>query len=130
MAVHKSLPSYHPSRSIGPWVKAIIRYKIVDHFRSQSRRREVPLPEEIPGSEPDAHDVDGADEEIHRHAGSIRDMVARLPADLRRAVVLTKFDGLSCSDAAQAVGVSAAALRKRVSRAYRTLARMMEREES
>ena len=130
LGMHRSLPSYHPSRSLRPWVQAIIRYKIVDHFRSQSRRREVFLPEEMLESASDTSDAEVADEDARHDGDSIRAMVARLPEDLRRAVVLTKLDGLSGSDAARAEGVSAAALRKRVSRAYRKLARMVESEQS
>lgn len=127
LGMHHSLPSYHPSRSIRPWIRAIIRYKIADHFRAQSRRKEFPLSENMleMANQPSwaAGNSGVLLEEVDVHA-----LLARLPVPFRRAVMLTKFEGLSCEEAALQENVSAAALRKRVSRAYRKLASLVEKE--
>lgn len=121
VGMHKSLPSYHPSRNIKPWIHAIIRYKLADHFRAIGRRKEFPIGEtmeDIAETSPsDGVEIDGVE---------VRSIVNELPSPLCRAVVLTKFDGLSCEQAAEREGIAAAALRKRLSRAYKRLAGMLE----
>lgn len=127
MGVHRSLSSYHPSRNIRPWIRAIVRYKIADYFRAQSRRREIPATEGLLDlASPTAGSIGcggGLIEEVDIHA-----LLKQLPAPLRRAVVLTKFHGLSCQEAARREEVSVIALRKRVSRAYKRMASLVEKE--
>jgi RNA polymerase sigma-70 factor, ECF subfamily len=129
LGVHKSLATYHPSRPIKPWMDAIIRYKLADYFRACGRRREVMLKEEEAAAVTDGSA--GANTEAEGEFSSpvdIRSLVNRLPAPLCRAVQLTRLDGLSCTEAAANEGISEPALRKRVSRAYRKLACMVESE--
>lgn len=127
LAMHRSLPTYHPSRNLRPWVQAIIRYKLADYFRAQSRCREFAQAEEILEIEHQAHadreQSAGMAEEVN-----ISVLLAKLPGDWAKAVQLTKLEGLSCEEAAKQEGVSAVALRKRVSRAYRKLAALIESE--
>lgn len=127
LAMHHALPSYHPSRNLQPWVNAIIRYKIADHFRAQARCRELAQTEEILDL---AHQSNAMDQDCNDLAEqvNINELLKKLPNSWASAVRLTKMDGLSCEDAAKQEGVSAAALRKRVSRAYRKLAGMIEKE--
>lgn len=128
LAMHNALPTYHPSRSLKPWVNAIIRYKIADYFRAQARSRESPQPEEIlevANQWSNAHEDEGGDSNVPLN---ILELLSRLPKPLATAVQLTKIDGLSCEDAARREGIKSGALRKRVSRAYRELARMIEKE--
>lgn len=125
LGMHRSLPTYHRSRDIKPWIHAIIRYKTADHFRALARRKESPLPDEIAAPQ--------APEEAAGHEGNgmlarvdLRAIVNSLPEPLSRAVVLTKFEGLSTGEVARREGVAEAALRKRLSRAYGMLAREIE----
>lgn len=126
VGVHKSLATYHPSRPIKPWVDAIIRYKLADHFRAWGRRREVALAGDAGDVTDGVFRANAEEDGVWTDEVDIRSLVKRLPAPLRRAVELTKMDGLSSAAAAVREGVSEAALRKRVSRAYRKLARMVE----
>jgi RNA polymerase sigma-70 factor (ECF subfamily) len=128
LGMHKSLLSYHPSRNIKPWVHAIIRYKTADHFRAIARRRESEFNDGI---------ADPADPSTHpREPGGngmpdpaeIRALLNTLPSPLKSAIVLTKFDGLSCEEAARREDVTPTALRKRISRGYRELAGAIERK--
>ena len=127
LAMHRALPSYHPSRSFRPWVQAIIRYKISDHFRALSRRREFAQSEEILER---AHQSQVADQanEPYEDPLNIQELLKQLPETWADAVRLTKLDGLSCEEAANRQGISASALRKRISRAYRKLANLIEHE--
>jgi RNA polymerase sigma-70 factor (ECF subfamily) len=122
LAVHKSLSSYRPSRSFRPWIMAIIRYKLTDHFRDLSKRNEQTLDERnlpVTDQDPAANAMGDGTREATEDVG---ELVAALPEPLRRAVVLTKLRGLSCTEVARQEGVSDAAMRKRVSRAYKKLA--------
>jgi len=126
LGMHKSLATYHPSRNIRPWIHAIIRYKVADHFRAVARRNETALPDELPDPAQAATAAPhGSVDDPGVHA-NIHELLRALPAPLNRAVVLTKIDGLSCEDAAQREAVNPATLRKRVSRAYAQLARLLE----
>ncbi len=126
LAMHKSLPTYHPSRRFRPWVQAIIRYKLADHFRAQARRREFAQTEEVLELENQTNlgnEGSNLSDEVNVYA-----LLTQLPPDWAQAVRLTKLEGLSCDEAARQSGVSTAALRKRVSRAYRKLADLIEKE--
>ena len=126
LGMHKSLATYHPSRNIRPWVHAIIRYKVADHFRRLARRNETSLPDEFPDSAQLATATPhGSGDNPGVHA-DIHELLRALPAPLNRAVVLTKIEGLSCEEAAHREAVNPATLRKRVSRAYAQLARLSE----
>jgi len=126
IGVHKSLQTYDPTRSIKPWLDAIVRYKIADHFRANARRRELPVPEETMDVTKTALPTNDTEEGGPAEGVDIRALVKRLPPALRTAVVLTRFEGLSGAQAAEKEGISPAALRKRVSRAYKRLAQVIE----
>ena len=128
LGVHKSLRTYHPSRPLKPWVQAIIRYKVADHFRALGRRRELTLPVEQIDVTNAAAETNASDEGRRPERVDLRALIARLPDRLRRAVVLTQIDGLSGAEAAAREDIGEAALRKRVSRAYKRLATMVEKE--
>lgn len=125
LGVHTSLATYHPSRNIKPWINAIVRYKTIDYFRACARSKETPVPGdllEVTTPHPDTN-LDMGDRASDRVM--VRVLVLRLPPALRQAILLTKFQGVSTEEAARSEGISPAALRKRVSRAYRKLASMM-----
>lgn len=128
LAMHHALPSYHPSRALRPWVQAIIRYKIADYFRAQARCRELPQPEDLvevanQSSSKIENDVGGSVDQPDVH-----ELLNQLPESLANAVRLTKIEGLSCEEAARREGITSGALRKRVSRAYKELACLIEKE--
>jgi RNA polymerase sigma-70 factor (ECF subfamily) len=127
LGMHKSLSTYRCSRNIKPWVHAIIRYKVADHFRALGRRREAEFKDGVVDPAATLSAGDGQTDGVSP-AMDIRAMVDNLPEPLGRAVILTKFDGLSTEDAARLESVSAAALRKRLSRAYSRLAKAITRE--
>ncbi len=124
LAMHESLPTYHPSRNLRPWVQAIIRYKLADHFRALARRKEFAMSETV-------LEFENAHQEAKSRSESrvnVYELMKQLPAGWARAVQLTKFEGMSCEEAAGIEGISAGALRKRASRAYKRLADLIEKE--
>lgn len=125
MAVHKSLASYHPSEPVKPWVSAIIRYKLADHFRRLARQKEQLSPSQ------DLDVTESPDSSNDYEEASTRDaaeILGRLPDKLRRAIELTHISGLSYSEAAQKEGVTEVALRKRISRGFSQIRSVVARE--
>lgn len=115
IGIHKNLSTYQPDQPIKPWISAIIRYKLADHFRKLARRKEQNLgDEEIPVT----NEALEANEEVGTSKREASEVLDALPDKLRRALELTHIDGLSYSEAAKREGISEVALRKRISRAF------------
>jgi RNA polymerase sigma-70 factor (ECF subfamily) len=115
MGIHKNLATYHPSQPIKPWISAIIRYKLADHFRKLSRRQEQYLGDEMLDVTNEATSAN-----INREASSreASEVLGQLPDKLRRVLEMTHIEGLTYGEAAEKEGISEAALRKRISRAF------------
>jgi RNA polymerase sigma-70 factor (ECF subfamily) len=127
MHIHKSLPSYDPSRELRPWVFTIATNKVRDLWRSRRHRdsqREL-------GSDDDERDLSdlavsplrGPSEALE--AGEVSDMVAHaikaLPENMRTALMLRYYEGLSFEQIGVIVDRNETAVRKRYSRALEEL---------
>lgn len=115
VAIHSARQTYHPSRSFTSWMSAITRHKIIDCYRRNGVRQMVDI-ENVAESElrsEDSFEVDNSEE--------LLEALKKLPEQHRRAVELTKLEGLSTQEAAQKLGVSPGALRVRIHRAYEML---------
>jgi RNA polymerase sigma-70 factor (ECF subfamily) len=118
--VYRSLPSYDPARSFGPWLR-----KIAWNCGLTIRRdgnAGVPgvagcdAPEAVdpaPGPEESA----AGNEERQRVAGAM----AALPAELREVLVLRAVEGLSYAEIASVAGIPAGTVMSRLSRARKRL---------
>lgn len=126
MGIHRNLASYQPDQPIKPWISAIIRYKLADHFRKVSRQKEQLLGDELLDVTNEANDTNKSEE---NHSGSeVQEVLNKLPENLRRAITLTHIDGLSYSEAAAKEGVSEVALRKRISRGFSKIRTVVAKE--
>ena len=116
MALHRARNTYDPARPFRPWLFAIVRHKIFD----EGRRRKVRAGETS---------AEGVVLSERPRDPSIRlDLercLNRLPAKYREAVILTKLEGLSGAEAAQAVGTTPATMRSRAYRGLRLLEDMV-----
>lgn len=124
LAVHRLRHTYDPARPLRPWLATIADRRAVDRLRRHGRRagRETPL-EPLAGAlaaPPPANGWDHAGEE-RLAAAELRDAVGGLPAGQRRALTLTKLEGLSLAEASARSGVSAGALKVATHRAVRAL---------
>ncbi len=115
MGIHKNLASYHPSQPIKPWISAIIRYKLADHFRRLAKRKEQFLGDDMLDVTMQAEDTNNPVSATQREASEV---LNALPEKLRRALEMTHIEGLTYSEAAEKEGISEVALRKRISRAF------------
>jgi RNA polymerase sigma-70 factor (ECF subfamily) len=118
LSIHRGRATYRPERAFVPWMRAIVRNSIIDHFRERKRRgeRESNLPvDEWPD--------EGGDErtEDRMLAPELQDALAALPEKQREAVTLVQIEGLSVAEAALRAGISTGALKVRAHRGYRAL---------
>ena len=123
LSIHRGRRTYRAERPFGPWMRAIVRNAVIDHFRERKRKgdREVELiTEEWADERPEAP------EERVRLAPELERALAALSESQREAVTLIQIDGLSVAEAALKAGVSAGALKVRAHRGYRALEKALQ----
>jgi RNA polymerase sigma-70 factor, ECF subfamily len=123
LSIHRGRRTYRSERPFGPWMRAIVRNSIIDHFRDRKRKgdREVELiPEEW------ADENDGSGEGAAALAPELTAALASLPEKQREAVTLIQVDGLSVAEAALKTNVSVGALKVRAHRGYRALSKLLD----
>ena len=118
LSIHRGRATYRAERPFGPWMRAIVRNSIIDHYREYKRRgqRETSLPVEEWADEGAAES--GLQSPL---APELQDALAGLPDKQREAVTLIQVEGLSVAEAALRAGVSPGALKVRAHRGYRTM---------
>ena len=131
LTIHRLRHTYDPARPLQPWLATIADRRAVDLLRRHGRRarRETslePLGETLAMQPANGWDNAG---EGHIAAKEVREAVAGLPDSQRRALTLTKLQGLSLTEASALSGLSVGALKVATHRALRTLrARLGERK--
>lgn len=118
LAIHRGRATYRSERPFGPWMRAIVRNAVVDHFRERKRR----------GDRESSIDVEQwqdlrppASVEQAPLPPELRDALDALPEAQREAVTLIQVEGLSVAEAALRAGVSPGALKVRAHRGYRAM---------
>ena len=123
LTLHRLRHTYDPTRSLRAWLATIADRRAVDRLRRHGRHagRETPL-EPLSGTlaAPSAGGWDHAGVE-RLTAKQLRDAVTELPTSQRRALTLTKLQGLSLAEASARSGRSVGALKVATHRAVRTL---------
>lgn len=109
----RSLPRFRGDSSVLTWLLAIARHVVAGLLRERSRRR----PEAVP---PPAWTSTGLVE--------VETELARLPAALQEALVLTQVVGLSYEETARVMGVRLGTVRSRVFRARAALVQALADE--
>jgi DNA-directed RNA polymerase specialized sigma24 family protein len=108
LAIHAQRHAYVPSRSFGPWVAAIARYKWIDRVRDASRFAALSLHDEIP---------------IEDHGDAAINAVA--VDDLLGVIRLVKLQGVSIEGASGATGQSVALVKVNIHRGLKKLAALV-----
>jgi RNA polymerase sigma-70 factor (ECF subfamily) len=123
LSIHRGRRTYRSERPFGPWMRAIVRNSIIDHFRDRKRKgdREV---EFIPEEWADESERSEGNAEVL--APELGAALASLPDKQREAVTLIQVEGLSVAEAALKANVSAGALKVRAHRGYRALAKLLK----
>ncbi|MEM9386490.1 MAG: RNA polymerase sigma factor [Pseudomonadota bacterium] len=121
VSVHQARHTYDPARAFRPWLFTLVRHRTIDLLRRGSswhRLQRQPLPSASTTSEALNRLIDGA------HA------LARIPEDLRKAVILVKYEGLTAKEAASRLGIRESALKGRLRRGLEAVFAELNREGS
>jgi RNA polymerase sigma-70 factor (ECF subfamily) len=115
IAIHTRRETYDRAQALTPWVYAVARYKLIDHYRRSGRRVFTPL--EDAGSELRVED--------HGAAVAARRDVERALAALSertRAIIRdTRIEGLSMAEAAERAGLTEGAAKVAAHRGLKAL---------
>ncbi len=128
MNIHRSLPSYEPSRGLKPWIFTIATNRVRDHWRSRHHRefcRQVSV--ESDGVADQVSVSPNTDPERAELAQQVRAAIHQLSETSRDTVLLRAYEGLSFEAIGRIVGHNEVAVRKRYSRALSTLRQSLEK---
>ena len=121
IAVHTRRASYDRTRAFGPWLFAVARYKMIDHFRRS--RNDVALD--------DLGDLlgDGGFEDEVSARLDIDAALGTLTVKQAAAIRATKIEGLSIAEAAARNDISEADVKVSVHRGLKALTRRLKGKE-
>lgn len=119
----EGLPNYEPTgKPFLAWLYSIAYARIVDHWRKQKRRVEVPLEETLPAREPRPEEVVEAQEDW----STAIDLLAQLTDDQQDVIILRFIGEMSLAEVAETVGKTVGATKAIQYRALASLARLLE----
>jgi len=128
LRVYRARHSWRPEAKFSTWLYRVTANACLNELRSRRTRRAVEsTAPAVPGdgATPDAADpkAEGPGEALVRKetAERVREAVARLPEDQRLAVVLSKYEGLSYRELADAMDRSVPAVKSLLVRARENL---------
>jgi RNA polymerase sigma-70 factor (ECF subfamily) len=121
LAIHRARASYDPSRSFRSWMYTIVRHKVIDTLRRRAARGRYETSQGYGDEAAAPANGSGA-------ALEAADALRALPPEYREALLLTKLEGRSVSEAAEQVGVSVSAMKSRVHRGIRQVRSVLESE--
>ena len=121
IAVHTKRGTFDPALPVTNWVLAIAGYKLADFWRRRGRREALQQPIDLTN---DDSLVAETSEDVAAEQ-DIRILLDTLPAQQRAAIVLTRIEGLSMSEASRQTGVSVSALKVQVHRGLKKLASLV-----
>jgi RNA polymerase sigma-70 factor (ECF subfamily) len=116
IAIHTRRDTYDRSQALAPWVYAIARYKLIDHYRRSGRREFAPLEDAFSELRVEDH---GAAADARR---DVEKALASLPDRARTLLRDLKINELSVAETASRAGMSEGAVKVAAHRALRTLA--------
>lgn len=119
MVIHVRRHTYDVTQPVTPWIHAIARYKLIDHFR-RTRTAAADVPVE------DAGVLVALDDHVAAESSlDVERLLAHLPPKMRNAILSTKVEGLSAAEAADRAGMSETAIKVSVHRGLKTLANLV-----
>jgi RNA polymerase sigma-70 factor (ECF subfamily) len=121
LAPHLRRGTHDAALPVSNWVYAIARHKLVDLWRRRGRREALHHP---------LDDTAGLQAVMDEELPARRDLEAllgALPEAQRMAITLIKIEGMSLAEASQRSGASVSALKVRVHRGLRRLARLVRK---
>ncbi len=127
VAIHVYRDSHDPLVPVSAWALAICRHKLIDHWRRRGRQSSLLDP-----WDEDVHSDVAADPQVdHDAAGrDLQHLLSALPAKHRRAIELTKLQGLSVAEAALQIGCSESVVKVHVHRGLQRLMLLAQSDEA
>ena len=123
----EGLPTYEPTgKPFLAWLYRIAYARIVDHWRKQERRTEVPLDDALTAPEPQPGQLLEAEADW---AAAI-DLIAQLTDDQQDVLILRFIGEMSLSQVAETLGKTVGAAKATQHRALASLARLLQRQSS
>lgn len=116
--IYRHRARYRAGAKFSTWLFQIGLNLARDHLRRRRRRPTAPLDE---APEPATSHNPGAAAHDAEAVAAVRAAVAELPGDLREAVLLAEFQGLSHAEVAEVVGATPKAVETRLYRAREKL---------
>jgi RNA polymerase sigma-70 factor (ECF subfamily) len=116
IAVHTKRHTFDVRAPLTPWVYAIARYRLADHFRRSRSRRETALDDVGELVAPGDFDAAEARRDLAR-------LLQALPERQRRLVMDVKIEGRSIEETSRSTGLSPSAVKVGVHRAVNALAK-------
>lgn len=123
--VYKAAPSYSPEAKFTTWLYTIVRNLCFNVIRKRQGADLVPIEDETIPELPSRTDDPLEVLEKKQINEKVREAVAALPENLRMAVILQKFYGMSYEEIAKVFGCSQNAVKLRVHRAKELLVRKL-----
>jgi RNA polymerase sigma-70 factor (ECF subfamily) len=132
LRVYRTRHTWRPEARFSTWLHRVTANACLNEIRARKARRGVettarPGPDGAASPEPADARLPSPPQAAERSetAGLVREAVARLPDDQRLAVILSKFDGLSSGELADAMGRSVPAVKSLLVRARENLRRAL-----
>ncbi len=123
LRAHRALKRYDPARPFGTWLLAIASHHCIDLLRHRRRHPELAGQATIEGNEADPNDDPEAGLIRAQHRNAIDTLTRSLAPQERAVIVLRYWSDLSYEEIAAALSLSVSAVKSRLHRARRTLAR-------
>lgn len=115
LAIHLKRQSWDQDASVGPWIRAIARHKMIDMLRRRGRRLYIRIEDFSEVIASDEPDPDMLFSGVDRHLGS-------LPAGQRKVLRAIAIDGASIGEAAARLSMTTGAVRVALHRGLNALA--------
>jgi RNA polymerase sigma-70 factor (ECF subfamily) len=116
IAVHVKRHTWDAARPVGPWLRAIAQYKLVDALRRRGSRGHVPIDDFCETLPAETADPAISERDMKRH-------LDRLSAGQRSVVRAIALEGHSIGEAAERLDMTPGAVRVALHRALDALAR-------
>ncbi len=117
LAVHLKRHTWDPAQSLGPWLRAIVRHKVIDGIRRRGRHDEIPI-DDVIETLPDTQEAPPPSREaLDRYTSAL----GGRQRDVVRAV---SMNGASIGQTAQSFGMTEGAVRVALHRGLQTLAKL------
>ncbi|WGS21098.1 MULTISPECIES: sigma-70 family RNA polymerase sigma factor [unclassified Bradyrhizobium] len=119
MALHARRDTYDPAQPFTPWLYAIARYKLIDHYRRTRNSAGNVSIDDV--KEIVAHD----DQTASESSLDLDRLLDGLPSKLQTAIRHVKLEGLSVAETAAREGLSEPAVKVNVHRGMKALAALV-----